>query len=332
MPPVNRCTKNNDNGHSGKERKRSRKPTSSESPKRRRKRGKEQPKKQHQQQQQHQQQHGPETQTQTLRKENRAWRDGTHADLPKTIRTIREQRVKEDCCIICLCGGGDDGGEPVELFSACCGQPYHAICYLKQLAWAKKSSSSGNTSNANNKCGVCRKPLPQLESGICEPATIPAATTTNRPSFIGGLGGSRNEFFFDWNSSDSSESSSDSSSDSSSSSSSDDDDDDDDDDSDTSSEEDSDDSSSSSSSSSSSFSSSSDSSSSDDDDDTPRYVSRVHAARTPLSDANLERWIQRHERDPGMMVISRRDEIREQDRDYERMIARRDRRLRRLRR
>jgi hypothetical protein len=319
MPP-NECTKNND-GH-GKERKRSRKPSSpsnsSESPKRRRKRGKER-KKQQQQQQQHGQQKQTleeivEIATSALRQENQAWRDGTHADLPKTIRTIREQRVKEDCCIICLGGAGGDGGDnepPVEIFSACCGQPYHASCYLKQLAWAKKSSS-GNS----NKCGVCRKLLPKLESGICEPAT-PA---TANGSFIGGLGG-RHDVLFNWrNYSFSSSSSDSSSSDSSSSSSDDDDDDDDDDDSDTSSEECSDDSSSSSSSSSSSGSSSnnnnndnnsSSSSDDDDDDDTPRYVSRVHAARTASSEsASLERWLQRlPRRDHGRMVITRRGNV-----------------------
>jgi len=89
-----------------------------------------------------------------LEQENQKWRDGSHPDLPKTLRTIREQRVQEDRCVICLGGGSED---PIHLFSACCGQAYHANCYLKQLAWAKHSSSNSN----HDKCGVCRKLLPK---------------------------------------------------------------------------------------------------------------------------------------------------------------------------
>ncbi len=231
--PKRRTKKDSDDDRPGKEeRKRSRKGTSplpspvAESSKRRRKHHKkeERRKKKEQKQEEHKKavQKIVDIATEKLKQENEKWKDGTHPDFPKTLRTIREQKVRDDLCIICL-GGGDDGGPKVDLFSACCGQAYHASCYLQQLAWAQKKASGSSNSN-NDKCGVCRQLLPILDSGICltakpERPTINSSVLLPTISVDGVMGNWRN---YSFSSSSSSSSSSNSSSSSSSSSSSDD--------------------------------------------------------------------------------------------------------------
>ena len=118
------------------------------------------------------------TETKPLQEELERFKNGTHPVFHKRLRTMREEKTKTDRCIICLGGGGDDDdNNHVDLFSACCGQAYHASCYLKQLAWAAQQTNNKQSSpgNNNNKCGVCRQLLPSLESGICAiaPPTAP---------------------------------------------------------------------------------------------------------------------------------------------------------------
>ena len=155
--------------------------------------------------------------TTVLEKEIRARRDGTHPDLPKTIRAFQERKVLESCCISCL-GGAAEGDPPVDPFTACCGQPYHASCYLRQLEWAakKKKTSEAGGGGGSNKCGVCRQLLPTLES--CETAAMTTPATNNKTNTGGGV--RRNQTFPDgdahlWSSSSSSSSSSDTTSSSS---------------------------------------------------------------------------------------------------------------------
>ena len=82
------------------------------------------------------------------------WKDGSHPDLSKSLRSIREQKVREDRCIICM-EGGDDGGSKVDLFSACCGQAYHASCYFQQLTWAQKKTSGTNNNIGKQVHSAC---------------------------------------------------------------------------------------------------------------------------------------------------------------------------------
>lgn len=98
-------------------------------------------------------------------RERQHYRDGTHPDLQQTLRAIRERRVRQDCCVICLEGG--DSGPNIDFFSACCGQPYHASCYFQQLVYQ------------NNSCGVCRESLPKLNPEICQVVT--ATSVKHRP-------------------------------------------------------------------------------------------------------------------------------------------------------
>lgn len=228
MPKQGTKTKSNDADQETEERKRSRMSTSpsstrvADSTKRRRKqRRKEERLKRKQEEQQKSIQKIVDLATGKLKEEIEKWKDGTHPDLSKSLRSIREQKVREDRCIICM-EGGDDGGSKVDLFSACCGQAYHASCYLQQLTWAQNQSSSSNNNNA--KCGVCRQALPKIDASICLPAKSTRSSSNNDSSFAHDWGSetANGGVMGDWRnySLSSSSSDSDSSSDSSSSSSS----------------------------------------------------------------------------------------------------------------
>lgn len=240
MPKQATKKKSNDEGPDKEERKRSRKsssPSSSrvaDSGKRRRKQRKKEERLKRRQQKHEEQQKSiqkiVDLATGKLKEEIEKWKDGSHPDLSKSLRSIREQKVREDRCIICM-EGGDDGGSKVDLFSACCGQAYHASCYFQQLTWAQKKTSG--TNNNIGKCGVCRQALPQIDASICMPAKsrrsswngvddfhLPSADRSNAIN-----NGLHNSFgsggvMGDWRNYSLSSSSSDSSSDSSSSDSS----------------------------------------------------------------------------------------------------------------
>lgn len=248
MPKQATKKKSNDEDPDKEERKRSRKSSSpsssrvSDSTKRRRKQRKKEERLKRKQQKHEEQQKSiqqiVDLATGKLKEEIEKWKDGSHPDLSKSLRSIREQKVREDRCIICM-EGGDDGGSKVDLFSACCGQAYHASCYFQQLTWAQKKTSG--TNNNIGKCGVCRQSLPQIDSSICMPAKsrrsswngvddfyLPSADRSNtinnglhNPFGGGGVMGDWRNYSLSSSSSDSSSDSS--SSDSSSSSSSDDD-------------------------------------------------------------------------------------------------------------
>eukprot|EP00536_Pseudo-nitzschia_multiseries_P003087 jgi/Psemu1/284189/fgenesh1_pg.44_\ len=86
--------------------------------------------------------------TRTMEQEKAKFLNGTHPQLGKIVRMHREKRVRDDECLVCLEGSNGTGkGEPVEIFSTCCGQAYHLSCYLQLL-------------NSSRECGVCRKALP----------------------------------------------------------------------------------------------------------------------------------------------------------------------------
>ena len=114
--------------------------------------------------------------------------------VPIKDNAIKTWKRENQTCVICWTGKGDyvkeDGGEigmPVEMFSACCGQPYHANCYVQEILKAKAraraavaSKNNKTTSSDPLKCDFCPTNFPELDDGIVDTTTTTTTTTTSR--------------------------------------------------------------------------------------------------------------------------------------------------------